>query len=97
MCNSLAHHSFVSSFLLWRGLVFQLPAGALQILQRCAKNFKQLKKCADISTDSARGFMRAADEGALLSLYSLFTICVLVTDLRPNKFPIDYLLVIRTN
>jgi len=97
MCNSLAHHSFVSSFLLWRGLVFQQPAGALQILQRCAKNFKQLKKCADISTDSARGFMRAADEGALLSLYSLFTICVLVTDLRPNKFPIDYLLVIRTN
>ena len=98
MCNSLAHHSFVSSFLLWRGLVFQLPAGALQILQRCAKNFKQLQKCADISTDSARGFMRAADEGALLSIAnSLFTTYVLVTDLGPNKFPIDYLVVIRTN
>lgn len=42
--------------------------------------------------------MRAADEGALLSIAnSLFTTYVLVTDLGPNKFPIDYLVVIRTN
>lgn len=72
MCNSLAHHSSVSSFLLWRGLLLQLPAGALQILQRCAKNFKQLEKYADISADSARGFIRAADEGLYSQLQTQF-------------------------